>query len=58
MDIASLSMAMSQYNISSAISIGMLSKSLDQAEATGEAMTTMLEESVDPNVGQHIDIKL
>ncbi|MDO5293294.1 MAG: YjfB family protein [bacterium] len=58
MDIASLSIAMSQSSLSSAISIGMLSKSLDQVEATGDAMTAMLEESVDPNVGQHIDIKL
>ncbi len=58
MDIASISMAMSQSNVSKNIGIAMLSKSLDNVESTGDAMVTMLEECVDPNRGQNIDLRV
>ena len=58
MDIAALSMSLSQMNVSSSVSTAMLAKSMDVAEATGEKMVEMLEECVDPMRGQTIDIMI
>lgn len=58
MDIAALSSVLSQQKVMSNFSVAVMSKSLDTAEATGEAITKMLEQSVQPNLGQNIDITI
>ena len=41
-----------------AIDISILKKSLDTVETNGEMITKMMEQSVNPNIGQNIDIRL
>ncbi len=45
-------------NTQSAVGMAMLNKALDADQASGEALTQMLERSVNPMVGQNIDIRL
>lgn len=39
------------------VSLAVLAKSLDTIEIAGQNMIKMMEQSVQPNLGQHIDIK-
>lgn len=45
-------------NTQSAVGLMMLNKALDTDQMTGDVMTQMLERSVNPMVGQNIDIRL
>ena len=45
-------------NPSSAVGLMMLNKALDADQTSGDMMTRMLERSVNPMVGQNIDIRL
>lgn len=56
MDIPSLSIAMSQMNITNQYNVAMLSKTLDTIEQSGDMMIKLMEQSVNPHLGQHIDI--
>lgn len=56
MDIPALSIAMSQINITNQYNVAMLSKTLDTIEQSGENMIRLMEQSVTPHLGQHIDI--
>ena len=56
MDIAALSSALSQQKLMSDFSVAVMSKTLDTAEDTGDALTKMMEQSVQPNLGQNIDL--
>lgn len=58
MDIMSLSGIPSTANITNDIQIAVLSKSLDTYQTTGENLTRMMEASVNPNLGQNIDIRI
>lgn len=49
---------LSNANTQSAVGIAMLNKALDTDQANGEVLTQMLERSVNPMVGQNIDIRL
>ena len=49
---------LSNANTSSAIGMKLLDKALDMDQANGEALTQMLERSVNPLVGQNIDVRL
>ena len=40
------------------VSTAVLKMSMDRAEEVGASMIKMMEQSVNPNLGQHIDIKL
>lgn len=40
------------------IDFAMLKKSLDNVENSGAALTKMMEQSVNPNLGANIDIRL
>ena len=57
MDIAALSMALSQMNVRQEASISVMKKSIDQAEVTGESVVKMLEQSVQPHLGGSVDLK-
>lgn len=40
------------------VSTAVLKMSMDRVEEVGASMIKMMEQSVNPNLGQHIDIKL
>lgn len=58
MDVALTSMALSQSQLMTNVSIAVLKNSLDTVEVSADNMIKMLEQSVNPSVGQNIDIKL
>ncbi len=45
-------------NTKSAVGMMMLNKALDADQSNGDVITKMLERSVNPMVGQNIDIRL
>ncbi len=58
MDIAALSMAMAQDRVMTDVGTALLSKAIDQGQESGDALTKMMEQSVNPNVGGNIDISV
>lgn len=58
MDIAALSIGMNQAKVMDQASISVMKIAMDTGKENAQAMTDMLEKSVDPNVGQHIDIRV
>ncbi|GAA4653990.1 hypothetical protein GCM10023142_11280 [Anaerocolumna aminovalerica] len=58
MDVALASMALSQSQLMTSVSIAVLKNSMDTVEVSADSMIKMMEQSVTPNVGQTIDIKL
>lgn len=58
MDVALTSMALSQSQLMTNVSIAVLKNTLDTVEVSADSMIKMMEQSVAPNVGQTIDIKL
>jgi len=58
MDIALTSMALSQSQLMTNVNIAVLKKSLDTVEVSADNMIKMMEQSVNPSVGQNVDIKL
>lgn len=65
MDIAALSISMSQSNLITQVGTAVLSMSLDTLEQSGDGMidlinksTHAMELSVQPNLGANIDIKI
>lgn len=58
MDVAALSMAMSQSSLITSVQTAVLAKSLDSAVQTKDAVKTIMEQSVNPNLGKNIDISV
>lgn len=61
MDIQGLgfsSSVLSNANLRTNVGMALLNKAMDADEANGEALISMLERSVNPMVGQNIDIRL
>lgn len=61
MNITSLgatSISVSDTRNMNAIDISMLKKSLDTVEMNGDMITKMMEQSVNPNIGANIDVRL
>lgn len=63
MDIEGLSMALAQNKVMTDFSTKVLSMSLDHMEEAGDAMVemmnrSMMEQSVNPNLGANIDIMI
>lgn len=57
MDIAALSMALSQMNVRQEATVSVMKKSMDQLEANGDSVVKMLQQSVQPHIGKSVDIK-
>lgn len=57
MDIPALSTYMSMSNLSMNVDIAVMSKILDTAEATGEALTQLMESASVPGLGEMIDVR-
>ena len=58
MDIPALSIAMSQIEVQNQYNVAMLSKTLDTMEQSGAMMIRLMEQSVNPHLGQTIDISV
>ena len=58
MNISSISSNISATQLHNEVSIAVLGKSLDFLETVGDGMQKIMESSVNPNLGQNIDIKL
>lgn len=55
MNISSLSAALNTTNITNDIQVAILDKGLETFEDCGQDLIKMMEFSVNPNLGQHID---
>ena len=53
-----ISLAVSGTSNMNAIDTALLRKSLDAVETNGAMLTQMMEQSVNPNIGANIDIRL
>lgn len=58
MDIAALSISMSQASLSQAVGLRVLSMAKNQANIQGQGLVQMMEKSVDPNLGKNLDISV
>lgn len=61
MDIQSLALSstvLSNANLQSSVGMALLDKALETDQTNGAALTSMLERSVNPMIGQNIDIRL
>lgn len=58
MDIRSLSTSMSLTNLQMNVGYSMLAKSMEVAEDTGDTITKIMEQSVNPDIGSNIDISV
>lgn len=57
-DFAGYSIMRSQANVMAGIGTMMLKKTMDLQEAQGSQMVQMMEQSVNPGLGQNIDIRI
>lgn len=57
MDIAALSISMNQASLSQAVGIKVLNLAKNQADVQANNLVQMLEQSADPNLGRHLDIR-
>lgn len=63
MDIAAVSMALSQVNLSSQVGIAVLDKAMETNEDLGNGLVQMInsaemEQSVNPNLGGNFDVRI
>lgn len=58
MDIALASILLSQSQTMTSVNTALLSKSLETVEVSGDNLIKMMEQSVNPNLGQSVDIKI
>lgn len=58
MDIAGLSTNLSTINVVNDVQVAVLRQSLDTLETLGDSLTKMMEASVNPELGQNIDIRI
>lgn len=58
MDIAGLSTNLSTINVENDVQVAVLRQSLDTLETSGDSLTKMMEASVNPELGQNIDIRI
>lgn len=58
MDIAGLSTNLSTINVVNDVQVAVLRQSLDTLETSGDSLTEMMEASVNPELGQNIDIRI
>lgn len=58
MDVAALSMGISNMKLANEVGTAVLKNAMDTAETQADGITKMMEQSVNPHIGQSIDIKL
>ncbi|NLX63541.1 MAG: putative motility protein [Clostridiaceae bacterium] len=58
MDIAAVSVLMKQQQLIQQVGLSVMKKAMSSTETSTEALIKMMEQSVQPNLGQNIDIKI
>lgn len=58
MDIAGLSMVMNQNRVMEDTSLAVMKIAMNTGKENAQAMTEMIEKSLDTNLGQHLDIRV
>lgn len=58
MDVAGLSTTLSSTQLINDVQVAVLKQSLDTLETNGDGLTKMMEASVNPGLGQNIDIRI
>lgn len=58
MDVAALSVSMKQGQLMQQVGIAVMKKAMASAQTSTEDLLKALEHSVNPNLGQNVDIKL
>lgn len=58
MDIAKLSMGMSQIKVRQQASLSVMKMAMESSKKENSQITKMMEQSVNPNIGGNIDIKV
>ena len=58
MDIAALSMSLSQSKLMTDVGTAVLAKTMDTATIEGDAMVKMMEQSVNPGLGANLDVSI
>ncbi|WP_152392453.1 YjfB family protein [Paenibacillus guangzhouensis] len=58
MNISTLSTVMKQNSLSQAVGLRLLKMSNDQATQNGQNIVKMMEQSVQPNLGGNLDLKI
>lgn len=58
MDIAALSISMKQASLSQQVGIALTKKAMDTSKENIQALTKIMELSVNPNLGKNIDISV
>ncbi|MDU1323263.1 MAG: YjfB family protein [Clostridium botulinum] len=57
MDIGGLSMSLNQGKLSQAVSLSLMKITMNTAKENAVQMTEMIKESVNPNIGQNVDLR-
>ncbi|AKC63493.1 putative motility protein [Clostridium botulinum] len=57
MDIGGLSTALNQGKLAQAVSLSLMKITMNTSKENAVQMTEMIKESVNPNIGQNIDLK-
>lgn len=58
MDIAALSISMSQASLSQAVGLRVMSMAKNQADIQSQGLVQMMAKSVDPNLGNELDVSV
>lgn len=58
MDISALSTSLNQSTLSLKVGVAVTKLAIDSAEIQSQDMVRMMEQSVNPNIGQNIDVKI
>lgn len=58
MDVAALSAVMAHRQVHQQVSVSVAAKVKDNVEASGQNLIRMMEQSVTPNLGKSIDLRL
>lgn len=57
MDIASLAMSMSEVSLVNEVSASLMKMAMNDGKEAATNMTNMIQEAVDPNLGNSIDVR-
>ena len=57
MDIAALSMGLSQMKLANEVSVSVMKLAMDTGQSQMDDMVKVMEQSVNPNLGGNLDIK-
>jgi hypothetical protein len=52
------SIAANGSGLAQAVGIALISKTLDQSQQQGQQLVQMMEQSVQPNLGKHVDLRI